>query len=133
MIITLERDGTYSAGAGKCPETNFQCPDYFCLPVFLRCNGVFDCLDHSDELLCELYAFFSIDVKETASPVLLDFDGSHVYRVCRDHRRCFSHHLRHPSGLCPAFQEGLASRSMYTLCTANENRINATTNKWHRG
>nr|KAG5700952.1 hypothetical protein BaRGS_034237 [Batillaria attramentaria] len=34
-----------------CPETHFRCPgesDY-CLPVFVRCNGVYDCAGHEDE------------------------------------------------------------------------------------
>nr|KAG5694759.1 hypothetical protein BaRGS_002712 [Batillaria attramentaria] len=34
-----------------CPETHFRCPgesDY-CMPVFVRCNGVYDCTGHEDE------------------------------------------------------------------------------------
>ena len=36
-----------------CPETHFQCPDQrYCLPVFVRCNGVYDCPGREDELGC---------------------------------------------------------------------------------
>ncbi|XP_025083277.1 CD320 antigen-like [Pomacea canaliculata] len=40
-----------------CPETHFQCPlaDFYCLPVYLRCNGVFDCPGKQDETACEPY------------------------------------------------------------------------------
>ena len=37
-----------------CPETHFRC-DELCLPVFVRCNGVFDCLLHEDEAACDSY------------------------------------------------------------------------------
>nr|KAG5700957.1 hypothetical protein BaRGS_034242 [Batillaria attramentaria] len=40
-----------------CPETHFRCPgesDY-CLPVFVRCNGVYDCAGHEDEVECDNY------------------------------------------------------------------------------
>ena len=37
----------------SCPDTHFQClDDGFCLPVFLRCNGVNDCPDREDEADC---------------------------------------------------------------------------------
>ena len=36
-----------------CPETHFQCPDNgYCLPVFVRCNGVYDCPGKEDEEGC---------------------------------------------------------------------------------
>jgi hypothetical protein len=38
-----------------CPETHFLCPDYYCLPVMLRCNGVYDCMNREDEAGCETY------------------------------------------------------------------------------
>ena len=40
-----------------CPETHFSCPEinFYCLPVYVRCNGVFDCPGHEDELLCDTY------------------------------------------------------------------------------
>ena len=41
----------------SCPETHFWCPDKdYCLPVFVRCNGVYDCPGHEDETGCDLYA-----------------------------------------------------------------------------
>ena len=38
-----------------CPGSHFLCPDELCLPVYLRCNGVPDCLGEVDELNCESY------------------------------------------------------------------------------
>ena len=41
----------------SCPNTHFWCPDKdYCLPVFVRCNGVYDCPGHEDEAGCDLYA-----------------------------------------------------------------------------
>ncbi|KAL8620655.1 hypothetical protein ACOMHN_029843 [Nucella lapillus] len=39
----------------SCPDSHYRCPGDFndCLPVFTRCNGVYDCLDHQDEEGCE--------------------------------------------------------------------------------
>ena len=41
--------------AGSCPETHFRCLEglEFCLPVYVLCNGVFDCPGHEDEASCE--------------------------------------------------------------------------------
>ena len=37
----------------RCPDTHFLCPhDGYCLPVFVRCNGVYDCSEKEDELGC---------------------------------------------------------------------------------
>ena len=43
-------------GSSVCPETHFQCPDNgYCLPVFVLCNGVYDCPGHEDEVDCDSY------------------------------------------------------------------------------
>ena len=40
----------------SCPETHWWCPDStYCLPVYLRCNGVYDCPGHEDEQGCDVY------------------------------------------------------------------------------
>ena len=41
-----------------CPETHYRCPGEFndCLPVYTRCNGWYDCIDHEDEEACETMA-----------------------------------------------------------------------------
>ena len=38
-----------------CPETHYSCPGEFndCLPVYTRCNGWYDCVQHEDEQDCE--------------------------------------------------------------------------------
>ena len=39
-----------------CPETHFWCPDKdYCLPVYVRCNGVNDCPGHEDEEGCDTF------------------------------------------------------------------------------
>ncbi|XP_070204493.1 G-protein coupled receptor GRL101-like [Littorina saxatilis] len=41
----------------RCPETHFQCPgNGYCLPVYLRCNGVNDCPGKEDEAGCDSYS-----------------------------------------------------------------------------
>jgi len=46
-----------SNGSLVCRETDFQCSlkDYYCLPVYLRCNDVNDCPGHEDEADCHSY------------------------------------------------------------------------------
>ena len=66
-----------------CPETHFWCLDKnFCLPVFVRCNGVFDCPGHEDEDGCDQYecpGFYRC----RASKVCV-----HVAHVCDDWPVC---------------------------------------------
>ena len=39
-----------------CPESHFQCPgDGLCLPYYMRCNSVPDCVGHVDEHDCETH------------------------------------------------------------------------------
>ncbi|XP_070177756.1 G-protein coupled receptor GRL101-like [Littorina saxatilis] len=45
-----------SSGSNTCPDTHFQCPGGgYCMPVFVRCNGVNDCPGHEDEEGCDTY------------------------------------------------------------------------------
>ena len=63
-IVTLDGRGgvkvtavNLSALAGDqaalCPDTHFRCPEGgYCLPVYVRCNGVYDCPGREDEAGC---------------------------------------------------------------------------------
>ncbi|XP_070571265.1 uncharacterized protein [Ptychodera flava] len=39
----------------SCPPTMFKCPDSYCIPLYRRCNGIFDCPYGLDEHNCESY------------------------------------------------------------------------------
>nr|KAG5691412.1 hypothetical protein BaRGS_016328 [Batillaria attramentaria] len=44
------------SGAIQCPDTHYQCHDNgYCLPVFTRCNSVYDCPGKEDEAECDSY------------------------------------------------------------------------------
>ena len=63
-----------SAGVDAvCPETHFWCPDKdFCLPVFVRCNSVYDCPGHEDEEGCDVYTcpgFYRCRASKVCVPV----------------------------------------------------------------
>ena len=48
--VLLERNSSV------CPETHYQCLNNgYCLPVFTRCNKLYDCPFHEDEENCESY------------------------------------------------------------------------------
>ena len=54
----MDRQGSVSLTSMEandpCPETHFRCPQpVYCMPVFLRCNGVKDCPYGEDELSCQ--------------------------------------------------------------------------------
>ena len=59
--VLVSFDGKFSfnvkeMGATEtCPETHYRCPGEYndCLPVYTRCNGWYDCMDHEDEAACE--------------------------------------------------------------------------------
>ena len=65
IIVEFDHRGgiykwSHSTGADSvelmCPETHFWCLDKdLCLPVYVRCNGVYDCPGHEDEEGCDLY------------------------------------------------------------------------------
>ncbi|PVD35473.1 hypothetical protein C0Q70_02436 [Pomacea canaliculata] len=66
-----------------CPETYFQCPgsNFYCFPVYLRCNGVFDCPGKQDETACDTY-------------------------TCPGYYRCRSSHVcLHPDHVCDGWSQ----------------------------
>ena len=66
-----------------CPETHFWCAGKdHCLPVFVRCNGVYDCPDHEDEGGCDAYTCPGF-YRCRASKVCV-----HVTHVCDDWPLC---------------------------------------------
>ncbi|KAL8582680.1 hypothetical protein ACOMHN_050423 [Nucella lapillus] len=75
----------------QCPATHFQCHSGFCLPVYLRCNDVNDCLHHDDEIGCQ------------------DYTCPGFYR-CRDSSRMICVHLNHlcdGTKHCPLYDDEL--------------------------
>ena len=66
-----------------CPETHFQChDDLYCLPVYVRCNGVYDCPGREDEQSC----------RDAACPGYYRCRGSavclHPEHVCDGYQHC---------------------------------------------
>ena len=69
-----------------CPETHFWCPTRdLCLPVFLRCNDVYDCPGHEDEEGCDVYTCPGF-YRCRASKVCV-----HMTHVCDDWPLCPQH------------------------------------------
>nr|KAG5689453.1 hypothetical protein BaRGS_026014 [Batillaria attramentaria] len=53
-VISLDGKGSFTIYAldrnSTCPETHFRCPgDGYCMPVYVRCNDVYDCPGKEDE------------------------------------------------------------------------------------
>ncbi|KAK7093469.1 hypothetical protein V1264_007216 [Littorina saxatilis] len=67
-VVNFDMYGTYeidpideaqvnNSEASLCPQTHFQCPGNwtYCMPVFVRCNGVYDCPGREDEVGCDSF------------------------------------------------------------------------------
>ena len=58
-MVEFYADGTHGttelASGAPCPPTHFQCPDGYCLPVFVLCNSINDCPGWEDETGCDTY------------------------------------------------------------------------------
>ncbi|KAL8617267.1 hypothetical protein ACOMHN_067704 [Nucella lapillus] len=83
-----------------CPDSHYRCPGEFndCLPVYTRCNGMYDCIDHQDEEGCE----------ELTCPGLFR---------CRLSRQCLhSDHLCDGWPHCPLNDDEL---SCHAICPVN--------------
>ena len=60
MFVSIDDLGTLApqnvSDDFPCPLTHFWCSDdTYCLPVFLRCNNIYDCPNHEDEAGCDTY------------------------------------------------------------------------------
>ena len=58
VVVSMDRNRNFFLTAmvvsDPCPDTHFRCPQpVYCMPVFLRCNGVKDCPYGEDELSCK--------------------------------------------------------------------------------
>ena len=55
-VTTVDSHGPPQTIPLQCPHTHFQCPNVrHCLPVFVLCNGVWDCPGKEDEDGCDEY------------------------------------------------------------------------------
>ena len=50
--ISTETNKTMRLNLNACLNSEFSCDDGSCLSKLVRCNGKYDCSDHSDELTC---------------------------------------------------------------------------------
>ena len=106
-IVNLEKSGYFSYNdplniSDPCPVSHFLCPKSYCLPAFLRCNGVEDCSYGEDELHCE------------------DYQCPGFYR-CRGSRIClYKDHLCDAISHCPQMDDErfchLQCPSQHCLC-----------------
>ena len=85
--IAIKSLQDYEGVMGKaCPDTHFWCLGKdFCLPVFVRCNGVYDCPGHEDEKSCDVYTCPGF-YRCRSSKVCV-----HVTHVCDDWPLCPQH------------------------------------------
>ena len=71
------------AGSKSCPDTHFKCPgDLVCLPVYMRCNQVYDCPGHEDEVECKGFSVSNF-YRCRASHIHL-----HLSYMCDGHIQC---------------------------------------------
>ena len=56
-VVDFTPQGTMVMQPGAtCPETHFKCPgEGYCLPVYARCNGLYECPGWEDEEECDKY------------------------------------------------------------------------------
>ena len=53
-LTTYSHRRSWSNDRVECPLTHLECPGHnYCIPVYLRCNGVYDCPKREDEVGCE--------------------------------------------------------------------------------
>ena len=83
FILTYTHSGAYDqthiGSLDPCPDSHFRClSSRYCLPVYLRCNGVPDCRQKEDESGCKHYTcpgFYKCRLSHTCVHVIHICDG----------------------------------------------------------
>ena len=85
------------AANATCPDTHFLCPgEGYCLPVYARCNSVYDCPGREDETKCDSYTCLGF-YRCRNSPICV-----HADHVCDGVFQCPEHDDELACGLtCP--------------------------------
>ena len=96
----------------ECPVTHFQCSQGYCLPIYLRCNGVDDCPNREDEASCESYTCSGF-YRCRGSKVCL-----HADHVCDSYFQCpqYDDELLCEKMACPNVCQ---CQGLAFVCTAN--------------
>ena len=70
-----------------CPDTHYRCTKewFYCLPVYTRCNGVFDCIFQEDERDCESWTCPGL-YRCRSSAICV-----HADHMCDDWNQCPQH------------------------------------------
>ena len=67
-----------------CAPDEFQCSDNrYCIPHVSRCNGLFDCPDHSDEMKCDVSPCGNVTQFQCRNHVCINEE-----LVCNGHNDC---------------------------------------------
>ena len=99
-VYTFTPTGTltsYQSHNNTCPDTHFRCPgEGYCLPVYVRCNSVYDCPGREDEKGCDRYTCPGF-YRCRNSPVCV-----HADHVCDGVFQCLEHDDELTCGMtCP--------------------------------
>ena len=116
-IVNLTPKGTrtiepLNTPNATCPDTHFQCPgEGYCLPVYVRCNSVYDCPGREDEKGCDRFTCPGF-YRCRNSPVCV-----HADHVCDGVFQCPEHDDELKCGMtCP---DNCQCHGYTFICTGN--------------